>query len=172
VPKGLDHILFVLGMFLLTRAVRPILLQVTAFTLAHSLTLGLTMDGVVSLPSRIVEPLIAVSIVYVAVENVMTTRVTPWRPAVVFVFGLLHGMGFAGVLRELHLPRGEFIPALISFNVGIELAQLTVIAIAFACTRGVWCRDPRWYRARVVVPASAAIAVTALMWTVQRVTRF
>ena len=172
VPKGLDHILFVVGMFLLKRAMRPILVQVTAFTLAHSLTLGLTMYGVVSLPSRIVEPLIAMSIVYVAVENVRTTRVTPWRPAVVFAFGLLHGMGFAGMLRELRLPHGESIPALIGFNAGIELAQLTVIALAFTCTRGVWCRDPRWYRARVVMPASAAIMVTALVWTVRRVATF
>jgi hypothetical protein len=170
-PKGLDHILFVLGMFLLTRSVRPILVQVTSFTLAHSLTLGLTMYGVVSLPSRIVEPLIATSIAYVAIENIVTSRVTPWRPAVVFAFGLLHGMGFAGVLRELRLPRADFLPALVSFNAGIELAQLTVIGIAFVCTRALYSRDPRWYRARVVVPASAAIALTALVWTVERVVR-
>jgi hypothetical protein len=168
-PKGFDHILFVLGMFLLTRSARPILIQVTSFTLAHSLTLGLTMYGVVSLPPKIVEPLISLSIAYVAIENLFTPRVTPWRPAVVFAFGLLHGMGFAGVLRELRLPRADFLPALVSFNAGIELAQLTVIALAFACTHAVWQHGPRWYRARIVVPASAAIAVTALAWTMQRV---
>jgi hypothetical protein len=148
---------------------RPILAQVTSFTVAHSLTLALTMYGVVSLPPSIVEPLIAVSIAYVAIENIFMERVAPWRPVVVFLFGLLHGMGFAGVLRELQLPRASFVPALVSFNVGIELAQLTVIALAFICTLGFYRRDAGWYRARVVVPGSAAIALTALVWTVERV---
>jgi hypothetical protein len=168
-PKGLDHILFVLGMFLMTRSARPILVQVTSFTLAHSLTLGLTMYGVVALAPAIIEPLIAVSIAYVATENIVTSRITPWRPVVVFAFGLLHGMGFAGVLRELRLPRADFLPALVSFNAGIEVAQLAVIGLAVLCTRGAWGRDPRRYRARVVLPASAAIALTAIVWTVQRV---
>ena len=167
VPAGLDHVLFVLGIFLLTTSARPILIQVTAFTLAHSLTLGLTMYGVVSLTPRIVEPLIAASIAYVAIENIATARLTVWRPAVVFAFGLLHGMGFAGVLKDLQLPRGEFVPALVSFNAGIELAQLTVIGAAFLSV-AVWCRHKPWYRTRVVVPASLIIAVTGVVWTVQR----
>jgi hydrogenase/urease accessory protein HupE len=166
-PKGLDHILFILGIFLLTTRLRPILAQVTAFTVAHSITLGLTMYGVVSLPSRIVEPLIAVSIAYVAIENVVTTELKPWRPAVVFAFGLLHGMGFAGVLRELQLPRGEFVPALVSFNVGIELAQLAVVATAYLLVAA-WFRQRAWYRPRFVVPASLVIAATGVFWTLQR----
>ena len=170
-PKGLDHILFILGIFLLTTRLRPILAQVTAFTIAHSITLGLTMYGVVSLPSRIVEPLIAVSIAYVAIENVVTTELKPWRPAVVFAFGLLHGMGFAGVLRELKLPRGEFVPALVSFNVGIELAQLAVVATAYLLVAA-WFRQRAWYRPRFVVPASMAIAATGLFWTLQRIVGF
>jgi hypothetical protein len=168
VPEGLDHILFVLGIFLLTTRLRPMLVQITAFTVAHSVTLGLTMYGIVSLPSRVVEPLIALSVAYVAIENMATSKLTPWRPAVVFGFGLLHGMGFAGVLTELRLPREEIIPALISFNVGIELAQLTVIAAAFFAV-AMWYRDKWWYRARIVMPASAAIAATGLFWTVQRI---
>jgi hydrogenase/urease accessory protein HupE len=171
VPEGLDHILFVLGIFLLTTKLRPILVQVTAFTIAHSVTLGLTMYGIVSLPSRIVEPLIALSVAYVAIENIATAKLTPWRPAVVFGFGLLHGMGFADALRELPLPRGELIPALVSFNVGIELAQLAVIAAAFFSV-AYWCRDKPWYRARIVIPASALIAATGLFWTVQRIAGF
>ena len=167
-PKGLDHILFILGIFLLTTRLKPILAQVTAFTIAHSITLGLTMYGVVSLPSRLVEPLIALSIAYVAVENVVTSELKPWRPAVVFAFGLLHGMGFAGVLRELKLPRGEFVPALVSFNAGIELAQLAVVGAAFVLI-ALWFRHRDWYRPRFVVPASMAIAATGLFWTVQRV---
>src|SRR5205814_4619732 len=93
-PKGLDHILFVLGIFLLSTRVKPVLVQVTAFTVAHTITLALTMYGVVSLRSSVVEPLIAASIVYVAVENVLRPQLSPWRVALVFAFGLLHGMGF------------------------------------------------------------------------------
>ncbi len=167
VPEGLDHILFVLGIFLLTPRLKPVLVQVTAFTIAHSVTLGLTMVGVLSISPQIVEPLIALSIAYVAIENILTPRLTPWRPVVVFGFGLVHGMGFAGALAELHLPRGEIIPALVSFNIGIELAQLTVIAAAYFAV-AFWLSDRVWYRARVVMPACAAIAATGLFWTVQR----
>lgn len=166
-PKGTDHILFVLGLFLLNVRLRPILIQVTAFTIAHSLTLGLTMYGIVSLSPRIVEPLIAFSIAYVAVENLVTTEIKPWRLALVFSFGLLHGMGFAGVLRELGLPRNEFLPALLSFNLGVEGGQLTVIAAAALAVA--WFRDRSWYRRAVVVPTSVAIACVGLYWTVTRV---
>ena len=168
VPEGLDHILFVLGIFLLTPRLKPILVQVTAFTVAHSVTLGLTMYGVLSLPSHIVEPLISLSIAYVAIENIVTQKLTPWRPVLVFGFGLVHGMGFAGALGELNLPREETIPALISFNVGIELAQLAVIAAAYFAV-SFWIGDKYWYRARVVMPVCAAIAAAGLFWTVQRV---
>jgi hypothetical protein len=127
------------------------------------------MYGVISLSPRIVEPLIALSIVYVAFENVVTARLTPWRPAVVFCFGLLHGMGFAKVLTDLRIPPDEVVPALVSFNVGIELAQLAVIGTAFV-TVLMWLRDKPWYRSRVVVPASVAIAGIGLVWTFERVT--
>jgi hypothetical protein len=166
-PKGLDHILFVLGLFLLSRRLKPLLLQVTAFTVAHTVTLAMTIYGVVSLPPSVVEPLIALSIVYVAVENLFTRELHPWRVALVFAFGLLHGMGFAGVLSELGLPRSEFLPALIAFNVGVEAGQLTVIALAFLAV-GLF-RDRTWYRRAVVVPASCLIAAVGLYWSVQRV---
>jgi hydrogenase/urease accessory protein HupE len=166
-PKGLDHVLFVLGIFLLAVRLKPVLWQVTAFTLAHTITLALTIYGVVSLPSTIVEPLIALSIVYVAVENVFTDRLHTWRPVVVFCFGLLHGMGFAGVLREIGLPRSEFVPALLAFNVGVELGQLTVIFTAFLIV-GLPFRKKSWYRQRVVVPASLVIAAVGMYWFVQR----
>jgi len=166
-PHGFDHILFVLGLFLLSTRWKPLLSQVTAFTIAHSITLGLTMYGVVSISPRIVEPAIALSIAYVAVENVMTTQLKPWRVGIVFAFGLLHGMGFAGVLRELGLPRSQFLTALITFNVGVELGQLAVIATAFLLVAQ-WYRAKPWYRQRLVVPASALIAATGVFWTVQR----
>ena len=165
-PKGLDHILFVVGLFLLGTRWRPLLLQVTLFTVAHSITLGLSMLGVVSLPSSIVEPLIAFSIAYVAVENLFTTELSPWRGALVFLFGLLHGLGFAGVLRDLGLPREEFLTALLAFNLGVEAGQLTIIALAALAV--VWYRHQPWYHRRVVVPASLVIAIVGVYWTVTR----
>ncbi len=130
-PKGLDHILFVLGLFFLSIRLGPLLWQVSAFTLAHTVTLALGALGLVNVPGSIVEPLIAASIVYVAVENIFARGLTKWRPAVIFGFGLLHGLGFASVLGEFGLPEDQFVPALIGFNVGVEVGQLTVIGVAF-----------------------------------------
>ncbi len=166
-PKGLDHMLFVLGLFLLSTQLVPLLWQVTAFTLAHSITLALSMYGVIALSPAIVEPLIAASIVAVAVENLLTARLHTWRVFVVFGFGLLHGLGFAGVLTEIGLPREEFVTGLIAFNVGVEGGQLAVIAIAFLAV-GYWFRHKPWYRRRVVLPLSAAIALTGFYWMVER----
>jgi hydrogenase/urease accessory protein HupE len=167
-PNGFDHILFVVGLFLLSARWRPLLSQISAFTIAHSITLGLTMYGVVSLPARLVEPLIAISIVYVAVENLLTTDLKPWRIALVFSFGLLHGMGFAGVLRDVGLPRPQFLTALVAFNAGVEAGQLSVIALAFAAV-SVWRSNSERYRHVVVQPASVAISLIGLFWTLQRV---
>ncbi len=166
-PKGLDHILFVVGLFLLSTRWRSVLLQVSAFTLAHSITLGLTIYGVVSLPARVVEPMIALSIAYVAVENLITSELKSWRVALVFAFGLLHGMGFAGVLRDLGLPRTEFLTALITFNLGVEAGQLTVVALAFALVAH-WRRNVVSYRRYVTQPVSVAIAFAGLYWTYER----
>ncbi|MEO0390368.1 MAG: HupE/UreJ family protein [Pseudomonadota bacterium] len=130
VPKGLDHILFVLGLFFLSTQLGPLIWQVSAFTLAHTVTLALGALGLVNIPGSIVEPLIAASIVYVAVENIFARGLTRWRPAIVFGFGLLHGLGFASVLGDFGLPEGQFVPALIGFNVGVEVGQLAVIAAA------------------------------------------
>jgi hypothetical protein len=126
------------------------------------------MLGVVSLPSRVVEPLIALSITYVALENLTTDELKPWRPILVFAFGLLHGLGFAGVLREIGLPEGEFVSALVAFNVGVELGQLTVVGGAFLLLG--WFRSKEWYRVIFVFPLSLAIAGIGLYWAFQRVT--
>jgi hypothetical protein len=167
-PKGLDHILFVLGLFLLSTRWKPLLVQVTAFTLAHTLTLGLSIYGIVSLSPAIVEPLIAASIAYVAVENLVTAELKPWRAFVVFGFGLLHGLGFAGVLHEIGLPRSEFLTALLSFNIGVELGQLAVIVSAWLLI-GLWWKTKIWYRARLVQPLSALIAAVGVYWTIERI---
>ena len=166
VPKGLDHILFVLGLFLLSTRWRPLLYQVTAFTVAHSVTLALSMQGVVSLPERFVETLIALSISWVAIENIATSELKPWRIALVFCFGLLHGLGFAGVLSELGMPEGRFLAALLSFNLGVELGQVSVVLMAFAALGRF--RHLEGYRRYVIYPCSAAIAATGLWWAVTR----
>jgi len=166
VPHGPDHMLFVLGLFLLSGRLRTVLWQVSAFTLAHSLTLALSVYGVIMAPPALVEPLIAVSIAYVAIENIFLRDLKPWRVSLVFAFGLLHGMGFAGVLQEIGLPRAEFVTALVTFNVGVELGQLAVIGAAFLLVG--WRSGTPWYRDRVVVPASVAIACTAIYWTLER----
>jgi hypothetical protein len=168
VPYGLDHMLFVLGMVLLSRGIKPVLTQVTAFTVAHSITLALTMYGFVALPPRIVEPLIALSIAWIAIENLVVRRLHTWRVVLVFVFGLLHGLGFAGVLRELGLPRSEALTGLVAFNVGVELGQLAVIACAWVMVLR-WSQGQPWYRRRVLVPASLAIAVAGLTWMAERI---
>ena len=130
-PAGLDHILFVLGLFLLSVRMKPLLWQVTAFTLAHSITLSLTVFGLINFPDSIINPLVALSIAYVGIENIFTKKLHSWRVVIVFLFGLLHGMGFAQVLTGLGLPDSDLITALIFFNVGVELGQLSVIVLAF-----------------------------------------
>jgi hypothetical protein len=166
-PLGLDHVLFVLGLFLLSTRLRPLVVQVTNFTIAHTITLGLSMAGVLSLPAELVEPLIALSIVFIALENWFTDKLTPWRPYIVFGFGLVHGLGFAGVLRELGLEQSDFLFSLVSFNVGVELGQLAVILAAYGLA-GFWFGNKPWYRAVVVRPASALIALAGLFWFVER----
>jgi hypothetical protein len=107
------------------------------------------------------------SIAYVAIENLMTSELKPWRLALVFSFGLLHGMGFAGVLRDLGLPRSQFLTALLTFNVGVEAGQLAVIALASWAVL-YWRRNRQTYRRLVVQPVSLAIALTGVYWTLQR----
>lgn len=166
-PLGIDHVLFVLGLFFLGGKLRPLLLQVSAFTAAHTITLGLSIYRVVTLPPELVEPLIAASIAYVGVENMVRRELHHSRLWLVFTFGLLHGMGFAGVLQELGLPPGAQLTALLSFNVGVELGQVAVLAIAFL-TVGLWARRHSWYRSHITVPASLLIALCGLYWAVER----
>lgn len=166
-PKGLDHILFVLGLFFLSTRLRPLIWQVTAFTLAHTVTLALGALGWVNVPGAIVEPLIAASITYVAVENIFHSALNRWRPLVIFGFGLLHGLGFASVLGDFGLPAGQFVPALIGFNIGVELGQLAVIAIAFVLVG--WAMNRDWYRRAIAVPASCVIAAVGAYWFIERV---
>jgi hypothetical protein len=167
VPLGWDHILFVLGLFLLSRKCKPILWQVTMFTAAHTLTLGVATLARVSIPGQIVEPVIAASIAFIALENVFLPKYSRWRLAIVFLFGLVHGLGFASALQELDLPGPALVVGLLGSNLRVEGGQLTVIAIAWAVT--VWLKQEDVYRRRVAIPASLLIACCGLWWTVQRI---
>ena len=167
-PLGLDHILFVLSLFLLSPKLKPVLWQATTFTIAHSVTLGLAMYHVISPPVNIVEPLIALSIMYVAFENIISPRLKPSRIGVVFLFGLVHGLGFAGALGQLGLPSNAYFLSLIMFNSGVELGQLTIILLAYFLMAK-WLGSKTYYRQRIVVPISAIIVVVAGFWTVQRI---
>jgi hypothetical protein len=167
-PMGLDHILFVLSLFLLNPKLKPVMWQATAFTVAHSVTLGLAMYHLINPPLAWVEPLISASIVYVAMENIISPQLKPGRIAVVFFFGLVHGLGFAGALGQMGLPPQAYLFSLVAFNLGVELGQLTIILSAwFLIAR--WMGPKPFYRRRVVVPFSTAIAVVAGVWTIQRI---
>lgn len=166
-PLGMDHILFVLSLFLLNPKLKSILIQATAFTLAHTVTLGLSMYQIINPPIAIVEPLIALSIMYVGVENIISPSLKPTRIGIVFLFGLIHGMGFASVLGDLGLPENSFLTSLLMFNVGVELGQITVILTAYILLGKFFGNKP-YYRKFIVVPISSAIVVIASYWSVQR----
>ncbi len=167
IPLGFDHILFVLSLFLLSPKLKPVLWQATAFTVAHSLTLGLAMFKVITPSPAIVEPIIALSIMYVALENMISPTLKKSRIGIVFLFGLVHGMGFANALGELGLPQNSYLTSLIMFNVGVELGQLAVILSAFFLF-GKWFGYKPYYRRVIVIPVSILITIMAGYWTVER----
>lgn len=167
-PKGFDHILFVLSLFLLSPKLKPVLFQATAFTVAHSVTLALAMYHVITPPTKIIEPLIAISIVYVALENIFSPKLKASRIGVVFLFGLVHGMGFAGALGQLGLPQDHYLLALVMFNLGVELGQISIILLAFLLV-GKWFGNKPYYRKFIVIPMSVVIALIASFWTIQRI---
>ncbi len=167
-PEGLDHILFVVGLCLLSNKIKSILWQATAFTVAHSITLAMSMKSIIVAPSAVVEPIIALSILFVAVENLLLTELKPWRILLVFMFGLIHGMGFASSLNEIGLPRNKFLTSILSFNVGVELGQISIILAVFLLIVGPFGKGVN-YRKRIVYPLSIIIALIAFYWTIQRV---
>jgi hypothetical protein len=167
VPAGTDHALFVLGLFLLTPYVRPLLWQVTAFTAAHSITITLASLGLVSAPAAVVEPAIALSIAFVAIENLFERKLRPWRLAVVFVFGLVHGLGFAAGLMEIGMPIAQRATGIVGFSFGVEAGHLAVLAAAFTLLG--WTRRKPWYRNRVEIPLSLCIAGIACWWAIGRI---
>jgi hypothetical protein len=168
IPEGYDHILFIIGLCLLSNKIKIIVWQATAFTVAHSITLALSMKNIIVAPSAVVEPIISLSILFVAVENLLLTELKPWRIMLVFMFGLIHGMGFASSLNEIGLPRNNFFASILSFNAGVELGQITIILAVFLLIL-LPLSKIKQYRKWVVIPLSILIGSIALFWTVQRV---
>lgn len=167
IPLGFDHILFVLSLFLLSPKLKPVLWQATAFTVAHSITLGLAMFNIITPSPQIVEPIIALSIMYVALENIISPQLKKSRIGIVFLFGLVHGMGFANALGELGLPKNSYLTSLVMFNAGVELGQLAVILSAFFLF-GKWFGNKPYYRKAIVIPLSVLITLMAGYWTIER----
>ena len=167
IPLGYDHILFVVGLCLLSTKIKTILWQATAFTIAHSITLALSMKNIIVLPPAIVEPFIALTIVFVAIENLLLSELKPWRIILVFLFGLIHGLGFATALNEIGLPRNQFLTSILSFNLGVELGQIAIIIAVFGLLIFPF-RNRSGYRKIVVYPLSIMIAIIAAFWTIQR----
>jgi hypothetical protein len=168
IPNGFDHMLFVASLCLLSNKIKTILWQASAFTVAHSITLALSMKNIIVAPGAIVEPVIALSIVFVAVENILLSELKAWRIAIVFMFGLIHGLGFASALNEVGIPPNQFVTTIISFNVGVELGQIIVILLVFAFIILPFGKIKN-YKRFVVYPVSLLIALVAAWWTVERI---
>ena len=166
VPLGLDHILFIATVFLIAGTVRRVVLYSLIFTLAHSITLALTVLGVIVPNGGLIEAIIALSIIVFAVDAVYRFIPSLWQGAIIFGFGLFHGMGFASVLTDLGLPDGAEVLALIGFNVGVEIGQLGVILMLFVAT---WWLFQNQERRRVTTTLMAfAIAIVATYWLIER----
>ena len=167
IPKGWDHIVFVLGLFFFSSKFKPLIWQISTFTLAHTITLALGSLGYIRIVPELVEPLIALSIVFISFENLFTKNFSRWRPLVIFTFGLLHGLGFASVLGEFGLPTEFFISALLGFNVGVEFGQLTVVLLAFILL-GYWFNQKNYYTSSIAQPISAIIGLVGAFWFIER----
>ncbi|WP_286228578.1 HupE/UreJ family protein [Neobacillus mesonae] len=163
---GYDHILFVISLLFGARTIRHILSLVTAFTIAHSITLALATFDIVQLPSRFVESAIALSIIYVALINIFN-KDSKHQPWLAFGFGLIHGFGFAGILSEMRLDTNHMAMSLLSFNIGIEMGQLLIVSLAFPII--MWIRKLKYKPIKWVIPStSAAIFAFGLVWFIQR----
>lgn len=167
IPMGLDHVLFVLALVLAATTFRKLLLQITIFTLAHSVTLILSMMGVLLFEGVWIEVAIAASIAFVAFENIFIKKHNHWRMVLIFCFGLLHGLGFAGALSEFGIPDDHFFSALLGFNVGVEIGQIGFAAVVYLLIFKLM-KKPATYRNFVLIPGSLFVGAMGLYWVVER----
>ena len=170
IPAGLDHILFVLGLLAFGLSGRGLVFQVSLFTVAHTMTLAAASLGLVTIPGSIVEPLIALSIAWIGIENIFkrSARVALSRSVVVFAFGLLHGLGFASVLADFGLPQSAYVVGLLSFNVGVEIGQLAIVVPIFFLLKAFRITPPQ-FRRGFQIPVSALISAVGVFWFLERV---
>ncbi|MBT4951519.1 MAG: HupE/UreJ family protein [Pelagibacteraceae bacterium] len=169
IPKGLDHMLFIIGLFLFSNLIRPLLLQVTMFTIAHTITLVIASLSLINVNASIVEPLIALSIVYIGVENIFKKYSnTKIRYYVIFLFGLLHGLGFALVLKDVGLDYSNLLMNLVSFNIGVEIAQIFILFLLYL-TIGLFFSKKKYYKIIFQIPLSLFISLIAIYWFVERI---
>ncbi len=172
---GFDHVLFLLAVILVIRSLRDTIGLVTSFTIAHSITLLLAGLGIVTLPGRLVEPVIAASIAYVALRNLSILKSGSMgklreRWLTTFGFGLVHGLGLAGALREIEIPGRYFVPTLLTFNVGVEVGQLLILTVALPLLWLLANRVPK-LRQRVLIALSTLISIIAVLWLIERIVR-
>ena len=168
IPLGFDHILFILSIFFLNSNVKSVIIQCSIFTLAHSITLVLASARYIVPDPAIIEPLIALSILFTSIENLFHQRINAWRLIIIFLFGLIHGMGFASALKEVGIPKAHFVASLLFFNIGVELGQITIILLAYFLVSK-WFSRRDWYKTHVINPISCIIACIALYWTIERI---
>jgi len=168
VPLGLDHILFVLGLFLASPKIKPLLIQATFFTMAHTISLVMVANRLMLPSPNIIEPLISISIVFIAIENIFITQINSRRYWVIFLFGLIHGMGFASAFIETSINNTYFYTSLFSFNVGVEIGQILILLLAYFIV-GKPYGSELWYRKKIVIPVSIFIAIIAIAWTYKRI---
>jgi hypothetical protein len=168
IPLGFDHILFILTLFFFNSNLKAVLQQCTVFTAAHSISLGLAVAGWFVPNAHYVEPLISISILYTSIDNIIGKTVSPFRLLFIFIFGLIHGMGFAAALQEIGIPKTQFFTCLFSFNLGVELGQIFVILLAYLLISK-WFGHKSWYKERLVYPISSLIGCIALYWTIERI---
>jgi len=168
IPLGLDHILFVLGLFLASPKIKPLLIQATFFTMAHTISLVMVANKLLLPNANIIEPLISISIVFIAIENIFITQINSRRYWVIFLFGLIHGMGFASAFIETSINNTYFYTSLFSFNVGVEIGQVLILLLAYLVI-GKPYGSESWYRKKIVIPVSIFIAIIAIAWTYKRI---
>jgi hydrogenase/urease accessory protein HupE len=165
---GPDHILFLIGLLLLGGSLRQLLFIVTAFTIAHSVTLSLAALAIVSPPSRVIEPAIALSIVYIGADNLLVKDGRDMRPWIALAFGFIHGFGFASVLRQMNLPTRALGWSLFSFNLGVEIGQVLIVAIVASLLGALRARNAALGR-RIVFAGSIVVMSAGAFWFIQRV---
>ena len=165
---GPDHLLFLVGLLLLGGTFRQLLLVVTSFTVAHSITLSLAALGIVTPPARLIEPAIALSIVYVGADNILAQGGRDVRAWIAFTFGFIHGFGFANVLREMDLPTRALGWSLFSFNIGVEIGQLFVVVLVASALAALRSRS-EWAGRHLAFAGSLVVIAAGVFWFVQRV---